>query len=243
MGVKSKFILFILSIFLLSLVTKPVTAATIFGSIYDISLQKQSNVRISINTSPQQQLIAKEGTYSFSVAIGSYTLNASYIVEDMLISYAEENIIVLDEGEYVIDLILFPSFQEEYNILNEYDLEVPEQILVEERIKKEFPYHYLFIVVIASLLALFLYLQKKPHQSKEKETEQVKEPPKEDVELNDYISFIKEQKRTTQKEIRKQFPLSEAKISLILTELEEKGIIRKIKKGRGNIIIYNKREG
>ena len=40
-----------------------------------------------------------------------------------------------------------------------------------------------------------------------------------------------------QKDIRKNFPSSEAKISLILTELEEKGIIKKIKRGRGNIIV------
>jgi len=31
--------------------------------------------------------------------------------------------------------------------------------------------------------------------------------------------------------------LSEAKISLILTELEHKGKIEKIKKGRGNVIV------
>ena len=36
-----------------------------------------------------------------------------------------------------------------------------------------------------------------------------------------------------------KFPDSEAKISLVLTELEAKGKIKKIKKGRGNIIIWN----
>ena len=43
--------------------------------------------------------------------------------------------------------------------------------------------------------------------------------------------------RTTQKEIRKEIPLSEGKISLIITELEHMKIIKKIKKGRGNIIV------
>ncbi len=46
--------------------------------------------------------------------------------------------------------------------------------------------------------------------------------------------------RTTQKEIRKQFPLSEAKISLIISDLERKKLIKKIKKGRGNIILLEK---
>ena len=44
--------------------------------------------------------------------------------------------------------------------------------------------------------------------------------------------------RISQKELRKEMMyLSEAKISLILTELEHKGKIEKIKKGRGNVVI------
>ena len=51
----------------------------------------------------------------------------------------------------------------------------------------------------------------------------------------------KEGGRATQKDIRKQIPLSEAKISLMIAELEHKGIIEKIKKGRGNILILKKK--
>ncbi|MBI4150948.1 hypothetical protein HY492_02370, partial [Candidatus Woesearchaeota archaeon] len=52
------------------------------------------------------------------------------------------------------------------------------------------------------------------------------------------LDIIREQGgRTTQKEIRKQTPLSEAKVSLIIAELEHKNLIEKIKQGRGNIII------
>ena len=42
--------------------------------------------------------------------------------------------------------------------------------------------------------------------------------------------------RTTQKEICKELPYSEAKISLMITELEQKQMVKRIKKGRGNII-------
>jgi uncharacterized membrane protein len=52
------------------------------------------------------------------------------------------------------------------------------------------------------------------------------------------LDIIKNEKRITQKDIRKQLPDSEAKISLVISELESKGIVKKIKKGRGNIIIY-----
>ena len=50
----------------------------------------------------------------------------------------------------------------------------------------------------------------------------------------------KEGGRATQKEIRKHIPLSEAKISLMIAELEHQGKVKKVKKGRGNIIILNK---
>ena len=43
--------------------------------------------------------------------------------------------------------------------------------------------------------------------------------------------------RTTQKEIRKDAKYGEAKVSLMLADLEDRGLIKKIKKGRSNIII------
>ena len=43
--------------------------------------------------------------------------------------------------------------------------------------------------------------------------------------------------RINQLELRQQLPYSEAKVSLMLADLESRGLIRKIKKGRGNIII------
>jgi uncharacterized membrane protein len=42
--------------------------------------------------------------------------------------------------------------------------------------------------------------------------------------------------RITQRELRKKSPYSESKVSLMLSDLEERGLIEKFKKGRGNII-------
>ena len=64
-----------------------------------------------------------------------------------------------------------------------------------------------------------------------------------DTELNKITALLKGNKgRMTQKELRKHFPMSEAKISLMIAELESMGKIKKIKKGRGNIIILNKKK-
>ena len=44
--------------------------------------------------------------------------------------------------------------------------------------------------------------------------------------------------RLTQKELREKMPeYGEAKISLMVAELEEMGLVKKFKKGRGNIIV------
>ena len=59
--------------------------------------------------------------------------------------------------------------------------------------------------------------------------------------LQNMINIIKENEgRITQKDLRKKINASEAKISLMIADLESKGTIRKIKKGRGNIIILEK---
>ena len=75
----------------------------------------------------------------------------------------------------------------------------------------------------------------------EKTEEVVEQPEISENDLDKIINIIKEEGgRTTQKEIRKKIPYSEAKISLMIAELENKGTIKKIKKGRGNIIVLNK---
>jgi len=44
--------------------------------------------------------------------------------------------------------------------------------------------------------------------------------------------------RLTQKELREKMPeYGEAKVSLIVAELEQMGVVKKFKKGRGNIIV------
>ena len=42
--------------------------------------------------------------------------------------------------------------------------------------------------------------------------------------------------RVTQKELRSKLKYSEAKVSLMVSDLEQRGLIEKFKQGRGNII-------
>ena len=55
--------------------------------------------------------------------------------------------------------------------------------------------------------------------------------------LKDLLELIRDSgNRITQRELRKKSPYSESKVSLMLSDLEERGLIEKFKKGRGNII-------
>ena len=48
--------------------------------------------------------------------------------------------------------------------------------------------------------------------------------------------------RMTQKDLRARLNCSEAKVSLMVTDLEDRGLVHKVKKGRGNIILLRSRE-
>jgi uncharacterized membrane protein len=205
-------------------------AATIEGTVYNFNLEKMSDVVLSINTEPEQIFVVKNGTYAFNVPEGDYIIAAIYKTDTS--QRAEENISVKEEGTYTLDLIMFPTFEEENKIL-QTNLDLNEQFFQKQ---DNTPWKITVVVLIVLLIiSILLYIIKhKKHATQQTyhETSEEKD------ELKQLIHFIKQQGgRTTQKDIRKEFPSSEAKISLMITELEQKGKIEKIKKGRGNIII------
>lgn len=207
-------------------------AATIFGDIYDLSLDKIDNAIVEINTMPKQQYVSKNGTYTFDAPVGDYAIKANYYLDNILESSAVEKISVKAEGRFRLDLILFPSFEDETQLLNE-SITVPTTF--------ESPNYLVYFLVIVLVLIISLavfYYYKKIKNPGIKETEKSPKEESKPSGLDQIIKLIKKEGgRTTQKDLRKQIPLSEAKISLMIAELEHEGKIKKIKKGRGNIII------
>jgi len=199
-------------IILLILLSIPlVYASTIHGTIYGLSLKPVKDVIVEVDSQPPQKLVSRDGTYSFSLEKGSYTIKAETISAEK--SIVEERItIVEDNGNYVLDLFILPEQTEQK----------PENSSI---------LWYIIPAIIIGILILFMLKRRKPKiEAKEKEPER--------TDLDNLIKIIKDNDgRITQKELRKHFPLSEAKVSLMITELESKGKIEKIKKGRGNIII------
>ena len=210
------------------------SAARIYGDVYDFNLDKANNVEVRINTTPNQIMIAKNGTYSFDVANGAYEIDARQYEKNYVVSYTNENVTVRQDGNYVLDLVLFPEI--ETGGEDSYPIEVNESIL--DSPSNNYP--ILWIALAFAVLAAFKYYMKKWFNKKynlEKKNSEFSE----DSGLEDIVKIIKnEGGRATQKDIRKKIPLSEAKISLMIAELEHKGVVEKIKKGRGNIIILKK---
>ena len=215
------------------------SAATIYGNVYDFSLNKVNNARVEIDTSPKQFLIARNGSYSFNVPNGAYAIKAQLMQKNTAVASVQENITIKQDGSYVLDLILFPDVEE--------GVENPGIDVNGNVIDTSSPKNYYWIL-ISLLLVIVLgaglyYFKIKKKKSTGKLENDNQKPDVEEVEdLEQVIKIIKsEGGRATQKEIRKQIPLSEAKISLMIAELEHKGSVEKIKKGRGNIIILKKR--
>ncbi|MBU0929849.1 MAG: winged helix-turn-helix transcriptional regulator [Nanoarchaeota archaeon] len=201
-----------LIIILLLLITiNSISAATLQGNVYDISLDKIKNVIVEINTNPIQRMVAKEGSYEFSsISSGSYEIKA-YTNDKSLTT--NESINIDKEGIYTYDLFLIPEF---------------------ENNEKTSSYLWLYILIIIAIIGIILFILVRYYKKPKKE-ELI------DKDLDYIIKIIKKEgNRIVQRDLVQKTGLSEAKISLMVTDLENKGIIRKIKKGRANILILNK---
>jgi len=212
-------------------------AATLSGVVYDYTFSRVNNVQVEL---AGEKDITENGEYSFEVGLGTHTITAKrYSEAGRLISSETDTIEIKEDKVYVLDLILFESLEEDEQLLEETDkLDVS---LEEEPSALVGAYLLLFRIFIVIVIVYIFFRVVRHFQRKTKPL--AKEEPKLKTEettddADKILKFIKEQGgRVTQLDIRKKFPSSEAKISLIITDLEEQGKIKKIKKGRGNIII------
>ncbi|WMW21410.1 hypothetical protein RE476_08325 [Methanolobus mangrovi] len=250
--------------------------ATVHGVAYEWNtFDPLANTIIEVNSTPVQSIVAKYGIYSFELPKGTYRITASYYEGDQLTYYGEDVITVLDEGNYVVDLLLLPSYSptpaEEYIDSAKVSLSV--SLLAVS-----------VVIMLILVVSLFYQIRKKPltephikhnlkyafsaspvkvSSPKEKAAfpEQLKSqfhenifhsivhedehPPKDMVHIPEPLStqhkeildILKSHGGTmSQRELRKFLVYSEGKVSVMLLDLEKRGDIRKIRKGRGNIL-------
>lgn len=238
-----KTILVIFTLVFLSLFPALAWGATLKGTVYNEQLDIEENVLVEIDTVPVQKYLAQDGTYDFKLSKGSYTLTArkgSNIIT--------EDVEVIEEGEFVFDLFLLPDFVDEDELWNDTD----EQLFTEEELvegNRSWTYFVAGAVFLFALWRIYrarkkygsLRMFRKKHQEESRKTiEQHKEEiAQKPGYLDEVLEVIKKHDgRISQIQLRREMlHLSEAKISLIVTELEHKGKIEKVKKGRGNVIL------
>jgi uncharacterized membrane protein len=215
-------------------------SAVIYGQSYSWeTLEPVGNVIITLlkNGTSIQQIVSKDGSYSFEVAPGNYVILAKQTELNLI---AKENVTITSDVTYRYDLILFPNLKGMGINITSFP-EFPEEVLYEE--KYEFPYYYLAITAFTGAILVFLYYLKRGERKEERkdypEILTKAEPDFSDLpeDLQEIVRILKsEGGRITQKELRKRLGCSEAKMSLMIADLERRGIIEKVKKGRGNII-------
>ncbi len=232
----------------LLLLVYPVNGAIIHGTVYSWeNLEPLAKAIVTINTTPEQRVVTENGTYSFVVPPGTYVIKAYYYSHGELELYDEENITVKENGTYVLDLILFPP------LTNLSEEEIPKiQVSIDkEEQSKIFPFGLVVLAILVVCVVALFFVYRRRGETKEiaesrdieiEEFPEIEDSPKRKAEelpedLKKVIEIIKKEGgRITQKELRKKLGYSEAKVSLMIADLERRGLVEKVKKGRGNII-------
>ncbi|MFH2028317.1 MAG: winged helix-turn-helix transcriptional regulator [Nanoarchaeota archaeon] len=200
------------------------SAAILHGSIYDSKLNRLNNVVVEVNSSSPQVFVSKEGQYSFVLEPGDYNIHATYQISGSNYLYTEHNLTITKDSYIQKDLLLRP--------VQNKDMPTGAAIGAGGLVS------YSILISIAAVI-LIIILGVTVYKFKFATPEVKPEPISQN---NDILKILDEEGgRTTQKEIRKKIPLSEAKISLMISELENDGVLKRIKKGRGNVIILNKK--
>ncbi|WP_233083812.1 helix-turn-helix transcriptional regulator [Methanococcoides orientis] len=263
--------------------------ATIHGAIYEWdTFQLMENVIIEVNTTPPQSIVAKYGVYSMNLAPGEYLITATYYENNTLTASTQETITISDDGDYIIDLILLPSYDsdlsEDPDLLNiTTSLEADSEAIENGAGGNTLYYVAVLIILLMAGSGLYLFSKKNgkkeadedysisavgedivkiavvetkdespagmPDESEGLESEMLDAPEAPEVvdvggeiplpsDLQEVLDIIRSSGgRITQKDLRSKLSYSEAKVSLLVSDLENRGLVEKFKKGRGNIII------
>jgi uncharacterized membrane protein len=240
--------------------------ATIHGATYSSdTLEFLNDTLINIDSNPPQSIVAKNGMYSFELAPGDYTITARCYRNNTLTYLKETTLKIEGEGNYVFDLLLYPIT--EYPAKGTIVDKMSDPISAESiRLSSTHSsaISYLSVALTLFLLLFGGYKLSRRHKKMEKdrtelrnsekvvsttetligpaenfgiETIVLKKPPL-SKDLSEIMDVIRGHRgRITQKDLRGRLEYSEVKVSLLLSELEKRGFIRKFKNGRENIVV------
>ena len=201
---------------LLLLLVPGAFGAHVTGTIYAPDLSRINDSILRVNTTPEQVMVLTNGSYALDLAPGSYLVSVESGNRSDVQRFS-----VAGNGSFVRDFILLPQ------------LDVPTApdlgpILTPQGGRE--PLAWLIpsvaVAIVALVLAGFLFARTKRSKRDYDEYERAI-----------IEALIKRGGRATQKEIRSEVPFSEAKASLVISDLASRGLVRKFKRGRGNIVV------
>jgi len=228
-------------------------STTITGEIVNgDSLEKMDNVLITMEKQDGSLLVQKffNQKYSIDIQSGNYVLRA-YHYSNGSVDYYNQYKLHVTEQQMNFDLILFP-----YELAQLIPDSNPPPFSNSSSIPQQTAFgssdihNYLSVLAgVVLIIGVFLRLPEFINKNKSHNNEP-SEPKKnalpeinenEPIELDDdckkVMKILSENEgRMVQKEIREILNFSETKMSLVVTELEACGIVKRIKKGRENVI-------
>ncbi|WP_292484524.1 hypothetical protein [Methanohalobium sp.] len=231
------------------------TTATVYGEIYNWkTFEPVENAIVTVNSTPKQSIVAEYGVYTFSLSPGDYQITAKSYQNGTIAYRTQENITIKSGGNYSLDLLLTPVY--DTNLLNDTESsQISESFENDSKLidGKEDDNHliiYLVPVIVFSLAALFFIVFKRFYSGQNDTVNELQpfadfQDPEQLLmdedslpdDLQKVFDVVKKSGgRITQKDLRNRLKYSEAKISLMISDLEERGYVEKFKKGRGNVV-------
>jgi len=216
-------------------------STTITGNIINgDSLEKMGNTLITVENDNGAIIVQKffNNEYLVNVPSGAYLMRAYHYCNGTVDYYNQYNVQVTQE-QMNFDIVLLPY--ELAQLIPDY---TPPPLADEKKVNKielgnEIIIYFVVIAVIIGAF-YFMYIKRKTITEKiaEKETSSETEQTHElDDDCKKALEIIKgNEGRMVQKELREIMNFSETKMSLMISELEACGKIKRIKKGRENIL-------
>ncbi|MEK6981956.1 MAG: hypothetical protein AABX38_03415 [Candidatus Micrarchaeota archaeon] len=236
----------ILASFLLFLTL--LNATTIYGDIINgENFELINNTIIKIEGVGTTQFIANQN-YLVQLSEGNYNISASYFESGKLLLYSKDPINVMG-NETNFDIVLLAPDQID-DILDNYQDLPNENEIIKGNLED---YRFLIIGLIGLAIAIYILVKKlgktqaietsnnKTLENKNDNDENIEEQgiikEKPDEEISRIVKIMQDNEgRILQRELRQILNFSETKMSLIISEMEVLGLIKRIKKGRENIL-------
>lgn len=207
-------------------------AATLQGNVYSAdSFDAVQGAMVKLEGASTYQVFSSDGTYAMEVAPGAYNISAYYYENGTLKGYAKDEIMVGADGASY-DIVLFSP--DEFEGVEGFGFADVDENIPEGR-KDDWTAlaGWAVLLIFVMVAAAYFFLSKKKGE-KPPEVQKKKEP---DDEEKKVIEILKgSEGMRNQKELREILKCTDTKISLLISSLEAQGYVKRIKRGRENIV-------